>query len=889
MSKKIVSLLLCFTFLFTLLPTVVPGAEASNEALEISDLEYMKRLGVFPEDFVSGEPLTRYDLARIYFRILVPSLADSEYVKVDKPFSDLGDEHFAVSYTVKAGIMDGVSATEFNPEGNLSYTQIVKTLVCFLGYRAAAEANGGYPAGYNIYGSRFGFSDYASGEDNIVTTDIAAALFKIAVDTPVAETKILKDGGTVITRGDESYLEKYLGIYSVGGVVSGTYQENIYETGNVTDFYSVMIEDDKYLLNDDTVGLNDLLGYSINGVAKYNSLKNEYEMLYYELSDNKEYVAGSRDIINYDLSSGKICFYDHKDDVETLDVSDAYILYNDGLCENYDVSTINPFTDKTLDGKVIMIDNDSDKDIDVVRIEEYQSYVIKKIHNGKVYNVYHPSVIFDINSLEDGKVAVQNVVGNPISLSSLEAGDIISVFKDTKGNIKKIIASIDTYVGKIQEIVTEGDEILKLKIDGNYFQCANRLTYEVKTMQSLKAGDTVKMFFDFNEKISNVEIGDYSTEQIGYLMAMEPESGLSSQVNVKILTAMDTMLIAKMREKVNFNGKSMTARDVLTELGYVANVSNVVPQLVKYVYNKDKNMVTDIITVDDGIDETMDGFYRYTNLTDEMKDYFRSSTKSFNAKLLLSGSTVVFVVPEDISDLDDESYRATDSSFFKDGANTNMFEAYGSKANNPVAEALVVKTSSDGDNAIYKKTQYLIVKGCGQRIDDEGEPSWYVSGFVNGEEVNYLIEEEALKIDADGTAPDTGDVMYVGFDKNKKIVVSELIFDEAQRHMGPGFTSNPTSSNPFETDRFIYGSVTYFDDSSISLEFKDYAPGSELKNEHYPATGFKVYEYITTSRTPEIIVSSVDAIHDKYHNDYPANVLLYNRNIVSQFMIVFHE
>lgn len=890
MTKRILSLLICFVLVLATLPAVVLGAETEDATYEVSDLVYMQRLGVFPEDLVTGEALTRNELARIYFRIIAPSMADSEYISVDKPFKDLGDEHFAAAYVVKAGIMDGVSSTEFNPTGTITYSQIVKTLVCFLGYREAAEAHGGYPGGYNIYGTRFGFSQYApANADDIVTTDVAAALFKLAVDTPVSEVKYLADGSKVITQGDADYLEKYLGIYSFAGVVSATYTENIYETGNVTDYHSVNIEDDKYILNEDTLSLNSLLGYYVNGVAKYDSATDKYEILYYEPMDNIEYVADSRDIIDYDGSNGKITFYDDKDKQKELDISDAYILYNDTLCENYSASVINPFADKTLDGKITMISNDADKKIDVVRVEEYQSYVIKKIHDNKIYNVYHPSVIFDIKNLEDGKVTVENVVGNPISLSSLEDGDIISVFKDMDGNIKKIIVAIDTYVGKIQEITTEGTEILKFKIDGNYFECANRLSEEVKSAKDIEVGDTVKLFFDYNAKVSNVETGDFSEEQIGFLVAMAPEDGLSSTIKVKVLTAMDSMLITKLKSKVSLNSVPLDANDVLTKLGYQRDVSNVTRQPIKYIYDKERDVITDIITVDETIDETSDGFYRYKNLTDDMKNYYRAASKNFRAKLLLSASTVVFVVPEDENDLDDESYNATDSTYFRDGSNTTMFEAYGSKANNPVAEILLITTSSDSGNTLYKKTQYLIVTGSGQRFDSEGEPSYYITGFIDGAEVNYIIDEEALKVAPGGTIPEVGDVLYVGFDKSKKIVISELIFDCSERKMGPGFTSNPTDSNAFAADRFLYGDVSYYDDNAMTISYSDYAPGSEVKKDCYPVSGCKIYEYVTSGRSPEVVVSSGQAIHDSHFNGYPAKVLFYTKNITPQFMIVFHE
>ena len=79
MTKRILSLLLSFLVIITVFPAVVLATETVEATSAVSDLEYMKRIGVFPDDLVAGEPLTRNDLARIYFRIIVPDLADKEY------------------------------------------------------------------------------------------------------------------------------------------------------------------------------------------------------------------------------------------------------------------------------------------------------------------------------------------------------------------------------------------------------------------------------------------------------------------------------------------------------------------------------------------------------------------------------------------------------------------------------------------------------------------------------------------------------------------------------------------------------------------------------------------------------------------------------------------
>ncbi len=76
-------------------------------------------------------------------------------------FPDVALDHWANPY-IKAAKLNGITEGDengyFNPEQNITNEEIVKMIVCLLGYDPMADASGGYPAGYTMVGTRFGIT-----------------------------------------------------------------------------------------------------------------------------------------------------------------------------------------------------------------------------------------------------------------------------------------------------------------------------------------------------------------------------------------------------------------------------------------------------------------------------------------------------------------------------------------------------------------------------------------------------------------------------------------------------------------------------------------------------------------------------------------------------------
>lgn len=884
MKRKIIAAMLCAAMIFT----AFSGSAAAEEAAfsGTDSLSLMKTLGVFPSDVIPGEALTRRELAQIFFRIIMPDMAEEEYIPSESRFTDIGEEDFAANFVSDIGIMNGVGDRLFAPDNRVTYAEIVKALVCFLGYRDMAEGYGGWPEGYKRCGVKFGFAKYYGGDQSYATTDAAAALFKEAIDVNLAEILYYTNRTESAIDLGISYLEEYMGIYIREGIVSANYLENLYTTGKTTNFDEIRIDNGLYLLSDGALQLKEYLGCKTRVYAKQRSINDTPEILHYEIRGTKETKINCENIISYSNATGILKYYDAKNRQAEFNIGNAYILYNNSLCESYGEETINPFSSNAdLDGYINIIDNNSDGIADVVHIRVYESYVVSKISNSKIYVKYHPENVFDIAELKDGELAVKNVVGETIALSQLDSGDIISVFIDKSGEIREITVSVDTYSGKVEEIIRDSLNPTEIKLDGKYFKFANRLSGENQSSADIKTGTRIQVFFDFNGRIADIEKDAFSSEHLGYLVDMKPDSvHLRENVYLKLLTDNDEMLSTKLSDKVNLNKVRMDDTAAMVQLGYT-NGSPMKRQIVKYIYDKETDCITDLTSVDESIDQSQDGFYKFQNLTAGMLNHYRASTMSFKGKLLLNAATVVFVVPNEASRDNEDAYRAMQPSYFDDGTNTVTFDAYGSKKNNPVAEALVVETDGNVEKT-YKYTSVIVIKKIEKRLKD-GDYQTFVTAWRRGAEEGYFADGDALEIS--GEPLGRGDVLEVGFNKSNEIVIARRVFDADLRAFDSRFTQNPTDANQVAADRYLYGTVDYFNEAVMTVATVDLAPGAQTAYEHYPVSGLTVYEYNTENGKPEIIKTDSSVIHDEKNNNYPAKIFLYTKNAVAQFAIVYHD
>lgn len=135
-------------------PATAPYAEA---------VETLYDMGIFNGDkngnFNPDSTITRAESAAVICRLM--GAEDEAKAMTKQVFDDVPASHWAVGYVAKAtelGIINGYGNGKFGPSDPVTYEQMVKMLVCSLGYDKAAKAEGGYPNGFLSVAEKLGIT-----------------------------------------------------------------------------------------------------------------------------------------------------------------------------------------------------------------------------------------------------------------------------------------------------------------------------------------------------------------------------------------------------------------------------------------------------------------------------------------------------------------------------------------------------------------------------------------------------------------------------------------------------------------------------------------------------------------------------------------------------------
>ncbi len=153
--KKIIIALLIILNLFSVVSYAEAIMLADDQKAELYNLGIMT--GDENGDLRPADTITRAEAVKM---LCVAGNIKSQQ-ETPAEFPDVPESHWAYNYICAAkefGIISGDENGYFNPENPVSNEEIIKMLICVLGYDAAAEMQGGYPSGYIAQAARLGIT-----------------------------------------------------------------------------------------------------------------------------------------------------------------------------------------------------------------------------------------------------------------------------------------------------------------------------------------------------------------------------------------------------------------------------------------------------------------------------------------------------------------------------------------------------------------------------------------------------------------------------------------------------------------------------------------------------------------------------------------------------------
>lgn len=186
MRKIILSMLVASLILMT---SGVAGATKLTTEQQSDLYSYGIMVGDENGDLRLDDTITRAEAVKMICCASNADVSSVENLAYDRYFKDIPQNHWAIQYIHAAkelGIVDGDENGNFNPEEEITYSEIIKMVVSVLGYDPMAETIGGYPDGYIKTASRFGITKGLNVANDVfaVRADIALMIVT-ALDIPI--------------------------------------------------------------------------------------------------------------------------------------------------------------------------------------------------------------------------------------------------------------------------------------------------------------------------------------------------------------------------------------------------------------------------------------------------------------------------------------------------------------------------------------------------------------------------------------------------------------------------------------------------------------------------------------------------------------------------------
>lgn len=702
----------------------------------------------------------------------VVSLMKLEPAKPDVPdFKDVlpgrGDSGY-IHTALEAGLIS--NGDSFRPDDAITLNEAVTILVRAIGYGQLAEYKGGWPIGYIKCAKEANLLDGINEAADILSVSDAKILVLNMLNAYMIDTTYSTDS-YAFEVGEKTFLQCYYDISAWNAVVSKTPSGGFDSFGDYGEKKNLVAGEKSFSIKDNK-NYSHLLGYNAN--------------IYYD--KNGCVVSASKDSINKSvLISGEcaqsdgglrlVCNGEKKSTIFKLD--EAYSLVYNGAKTTRRLKDLLPLTE----GEVELIDNDGDNTYEVVSVRESFFVTVKSVSKKEkiVYDKNTPVNNLDLSD-DYGNYTIQKD-NEEIWLTLLEANDTLEVYRSEDKKTIQAYVLKDTVSGSVDGISEDA-----VTIAGNDYTMTDY--FRQYYFDTVKPGSSGSFVISSMGRL--ITFSDYSANlSYGYVTGVMKESALSAGVKMRIFTEDGKQEIFFLKDKVRLDGKSATAEDVYNIFGSGDSLQS---QLITYSADDGNTLVAIDLAETAGADK----FGEKSDPSNNLKEYIFGQ-KSFyyknGAEVMYPcfnvASTTVFVIPNDLSDMD--IYRVTTSSYFKD-CDTYTLKVY--DVDEAGCAGAVVYRTDEISPRISEYAPSFVIEEVTTAIDSEGSVRYKIYGWQEKKFVSYFLDESIGIYKKSGEKLGFGDIirfyeengiikaLVCDFDANKNVFARNNSSDAAEFNVG---------------------------------------------------------------------------------------------------------
>ncbi|MBQ4630836.1 MAG: S-layer homology domain-containing protein [Clostridia bacterium] len=763
----------------------------------------------------------------------------------------------AISTAANLGIIAGDGDGVFKPDSPITFDAAIKITVAALGYTNLARLRGDYPVGYLSVAKSLDLTDGLDDLNSFTYDKCIILIFNFLHADLCRVSGIINNEIEQYRAEGKNLLTENFKLTLAEGIIKSAGFESMVPGESISQ---------------STIKVGSLaLGCDINNAEKY--LGKSAQCWYDEQKQvraiyvselNQTVTIAASDLERFE--AGVLVVDDSIANKElTYKIDPAYTFVKNG---RYFIPENSDFVYQA--GEMTLIDNDGDCKYDVVKADVAEYMVVSGV------NTYE-EIIYDTKSgtfLETKAdddfycrilIADKTGVIKEGSLDDISQDSVLMVYKSHDGKYCRIVSSVNSFKGSIDEMGTHGVVISRKGYKTNsYFDSEYKAELGLNGRFLVAFDGTLTAFEDGNDKMSYGYLVDYA----------EKSSAFDKRIRIGILTTSDKVIYAELADKVVLDGNAVEKNNLSAYL-----VENNIPvyQVLKYSISQDGkiNCIDLASPAPDGEEKYEVGFIGDNSLTQYVSktssDWWNNASM-FAPYAFYGSTTVVFGVPF-ASNAEPEKYEVDDFSCFSPVSLGNyltgvVIDAY--DIDKELNAGAIVRYGHSS-KSVDKNSTLALVESVVDALNPEGERAKRITYWKSGRFYSeYIPMDLYASLDESGNVPGAGDVVRIVSNTEGEVsgVLIDIDFDQTDNSInyGPGIDGSDFAVNRFGNLGYSVGKVLTHTSASIVLKVNEKtAGGHTLENGMLPfgmASNVTVAVYDTKS---EIVKhGKLEMISDAY-------------------------
>ena len=806
--KKYLAAFMTAALILTNITTVMASNVDANTTFQYSDADeqnfkfsygFYKALGIVNEELNIDSTISRGSWAEIIIRFFHKENEASSYVN-QKFFADYDAKYEKIGYVnlaAQLGFMGEYDDGKFCPDVDVSYDDAIISIVKGLGYETIAESRGGGNEQYIQLAAELGLLDkVAIAKGYPITASVAMKILDNALE---AELLGAIPGKNETYKKGETVLSQIFKLKEAEGIVTANYQTSLYSADKTREG-QIKIEDVPYSYSGYARGL---VGYNVRYYVD-----SEDTVVYLGKYDNELEVIDFDNIYKYENRT----YYYTEGESEKLEdweiPSDCAVLYNGTAIEDSYASSLPMYTE---DGSLTLVNNDNDKEADVLLIEAYTSMFIGYIDSTEkvIYNFYNGEEFISLDKYEFVQMLDED--GNETTLDKIPVKSVITIATTPDRKSVTIDVCTETVEGKVTGKKTDDFNRTILKLDG--------VNYTVSSICDVTdVSNNFTGIFYLNKKGQIVGFDEKILTPVGYLIDGYMDYD-SDRVVLRILTSGGTITRFRCTEKVKVVGED--GRYLADDLYRLLRDGEDKPKSQVVLYELDEN--EEIKSLD--LLNHSDRISQFNVISGTGVRYLTSGSCFTDRISHINNGAIIFYVPMSGGSITDygvmyKSDLQNDQEYSSANYSAYLYQLEGSQLG---ADIMVIDQSLRS-----RKYAIGIIKSIENTLDEHGEP-YHVLQIYQYASLNtyYVYKEDGVNVEAlpglgsaynrDERVLDEGDVVSLDYiPENGKKYLSRLaiIYDISEDEY---LYNNPNNKEITVDSRYFFGGVKEKDNKLISV------------------------------------------------------------------------